>query len=180
MLAIASAWIPPISALPQSAYFVQLYVWMWTMFWKTSSGSPCFCLKPTTQVTFLLWQSADFFQLYVWMCIMFQKTYSESHCFCLKPTSQCTFTERILCSIVCLHVYSLLKNFLCEPLLLLESHQSVHFHRAHILFNCMFECEQCFEKLLLEAIVSAWSPPLKFLCYFDRAQTFFKFMFECE
>ena len=139
MRAIASAWIPPVSVLPQSAYFVQLFVWMWIMFWKTS-GSHCFCLKPTTQNTLLLWQSTYFVLSYVWMCILFWKTSSESNCFWLKPTSQCTFTERILWSIVCLIVYNVLKNFLCEPLLLLESHQSVYIHRAHILFNCMFEC----------------------------------------
>ena len=140
MRAIASAWIPPVSVLPQSAYFVQLYVLMWIMFWKTSSGSHCFCLKPTTQVTLLLWQSAHFFQLYVWMWIMFWKPSSGNPCFCLKPTTHWTFTERILCSIVCLNVYNVLKNFFRKQLLLIEAHQSVYFHRAHTLVNCMFEC----------------------------------------
>ena len=122
--AIGSAWSPPLSLLPQSAYFVQLYVWMGIMFWKTSSAS---------------------------------------HCFCFKPFTQCTFTDRIICSIVCLNVYIFLKNFLCEPLLLLEAHHSVHIHRAHILFNCMFECVECFEKLLLRVIASASSPSLSAL-----------------
>ena len=108
----------------------------------------------------VLSQSAYVVQLYVWMCIMSWKTYFESHCFCLKPTSQCTFTERILCSIVCLHVYNLLKNFFWKTLLLLEAHCSVYFHRAHTLFNCLFECVKSFGKLLLKTIASAWSLPL--------------------
>ena len=88
----------------------------------------------------VLSQSAYFVQLYVCMCIMFQKTSSERHCFCLKPTTQVTLTERTLFSIVCLNVFNVLKNFLCELMLLLEAHQSVYFHRAHNLFNRMFEC----------------------------------------
>ena len=52
MRAIASAWSPPLSVHSLSAYFVQLYVWMCRMFWKTSSASHCFCFKPTTQCTF--------------------------------------------------------------------------------------------------------------------------------
>ena len=99
--AIASTWSPPLTVLSQSAYFVQLFVWVCIMFWKTSS---------------------------------------ENHCFCLKPTTQFTFKERILCSIVCLNMYNVLKNFFWRPLLLLEAHCSVYFHRAHILFKCMFEC----------------------------------------
>ena len=49
---IASAWSPPLSVLPQRAYFVQLFVWMWIMFWKTSSESHCFWLKPITHCNF--------------------------------------------------------------------------------------------------------------------------------
>ena len=98
---IASAWSPPLSVPSKSAYFVQLYVWICIMFWKTSF---------------------------------------EGHYFCLKPTAQCTFTERILCSIVFLSVYNVLKNFFWKPLLLLEAHHSVYFHRAHILLDCIFEC----------------------------------------
>ena len=92
------------------------------------------------------------------MCTMFWKTSSASHCFCLKPTTQCTFTERKLCSIVCLNVYNVSQNFFRKPLLLLEAHCSVYFHRAHSLFNYMFEYVWCFEKLLLKAITPAWSP----------------------
>ena len=97
------------------------------------------------------------------MCIKFWKNLSESHCFCLKPTTQCTSTERTFCSIVCLNVYDVLKNFFWKPLLLLEDHHSLYFHRAHTLFNCMFGCVKCFEILLLEAIASAWSPTLSVL-----------------
>ena len=121
---IASAWSSPLSVLSQSKYFVQLFVWMCIMFWKTSS---------------------------------------ESHCFCLKPTNHCTFTERILCLIVCLNVYNVLKVFFWKRLLLLEAHDSLYFHRAHTSFNCMFECVYCFGKLLLKAIASTWSPPLSVL-----------------
>ena len=156
LLAIASAWSPPISVLLQKAYFVQVYVWMCIIFEKlflkpiASAGRP-----PLT----VLSRSAYFVQLYVWMCIMFWKTSTETHCFCLKPTTHSTFAERILCSIVCLNVYNVLKNFFWNPLLLLEAHHSVYFHRVHFLFNCMFENVKCFEKFLLEAIASAWSPP---------------------
>ena len=104
---------------------------------------------------------------------MFWKVSYASHCFCLKPTSQCTFTERILCSIVCLNVYNVLKNFFRKPLLPLEAHTLLSLilrykaisaslsllPRAHTLFNCMFECVECFEKLLLRVIASASSPP---------------------
>ena len=93
----------------------------------------------------------------------FCKTSSEKHCFCLKPTAQCTFTERIHCSNVCLNVYNVFKNFLWNPLLLLEAHHSLYFHRAHTLFNCMSECLYCFEKPLLKPSASAWSPPLTVL-----------------
>ena len=88
----------------------------------------------------VLSRSAYIIQLNVWLCIMFWKISSETHCSCLKPTTQCTFTERILCSIVCLNLYNVLKNFFCEVLLLLESNLSVYFHRAHTLFICMFAC----------------------------------------
>ena len=91
---------------------------------------------------------------------MFWKVSPESHCFCLKPTTQCTSTERKLCSVVCLSVYNVLKNFSPNPLLLLEAHHSMYIHRAHNFFNCMFECVQFFEKFLMRAIASAWSPPL--------------------
>ena len=97
------------------------------------------------------------------MCILFWKTSSEIHCLCLKPTTQFTFTEYIICSIVCLNVYNVLQNFFWNPLLLLEAHLSVYFHRAHTLFNCMFECVGCLEKLLLKPNASAWSPPLSVL-----------------
>ena len=99
--AITSAWSPLLSVLPQSAYIVQLFVWMCKKFWKTSS---------------------------------------ENHCFWLKPTTHCTFTERIRCSIVCLNVYNVLKNFFWKLIFLLEAHHSLYFHRALTLFNCMFEC----------------------------------------
>ena len=79
------------------------------------------------------------FNCMFWMCIMFQKNYSESHCFCLRPTAQCTFIERMFCSIVYLNMYNVLKNFFWKPLLLLEAHHSVYFHRAQTLFNCSFE-----------------------------------------
>ena len=85
-------------------------------------------------------QSACFLQLFVWMCKMIRKTSSGSHCFCLKPTIQCAFTDRILCSIVCLNVYNVLKNFFWKPLFLFEAHHSVYFDRAHTFFNCMFDC----------------------------------------
>ena len=75
----------------------------------------------------------------VWMCIMFWKYSPESYCFCLKPTTQCTFTERILHSLVCLNVSNVLKNSFWKPLLLLRARHSVYFHRANILFDCMFE-----------------------------------------
>ena len=88
----------------------------------------------------VLSQSAYFLHLYVWMCIMFQKTSSARHCFCLNHTTQWTFTERIHCSIVLLNVYNVWKKFFWKPLLLLEANHSVYFHRAHTLFNCMFEC----------------------------------------
>ena len=91
------------------------------------------------------------------------KPSSESHSFFLKPITHCTFTERILCSIVCLNVYIVLKNFFWKTLLLLEAHNSLYFHRAPSLFNCMFECVNCFEIFLLKAIASTWSPPLTVL-----------------
>ena len=97
------------------------------------------------------------------MCIKFWKTYSASHCFCLNPNIQFTFTERIHCSIVCLNVYNVRKKFFWKPMLLLEAHHSVYFHRMHTLFNCMFECVKCFKKLPLKAIASAWSPQLSVL-----------------
>ena len=122
--AIASAWSPPLSVLSQTAYFVQLYVWIFIMFWRPSPASLCFCLK---------------------------------------PKNQCTFTELIICSIVCLNVYNVLKNFSRNPSLLLEAHHSLYIHRAHTSFNCMFECVYCFEKNRLKAIASAWSPPLSVL-----------------
>ena len=97
------------------------------------------------------------------MCIIFQKTTSESHRSSLKPTPQCPSTERELCSVVCLNVYNVLKNFSRNPLLLLGAHHSLYIHRAHTLFNCMFACVKCFKKLLLKAIVSAWSSQRKLL-----------------
>ena len=117
---------------------------------------------------------------------MFSKNSSETHCYCLKPTTHCTFTEHLLCSIVCLKVYNVLKNLFCEPLLLLEAHHSVYFHRAHTLFNCMFESVYCLKKVLLKSIVSAWSPPLSVLsqiAYFVQLYvwmciTFWKFSSE--
>ena len=226
----ACAWSPTLTVLQQSAYFVQLYVWICIMFWKTTSEGHYFCLNPTTQCTFterilrsivclnvykvlknffwkpmllleaqcsvnfhrahtlfncmfecvycykkflqknfacawsptltVLQQSAYFVQLYVWIYIMFWKISSGSHCFCLKPTTQCTSTESIFCSVVCLNVYIDLKKFFRKALLVLEAHYSLYFNWVHILFNCMFEYVSCFEKLLLKAITSAWSPPL--------------------
>ena len=148
------------------------------MFQKNSSESYCFCLKPTAQCTFteriLCWIVC--LNIY----IMFWKISSENHCFCLKPTTQCTFTERIHCSIVCLNMYNVLKNLFCEPLLLVESHLSVYFHRAHTLFNCMFECVYCFEKILLKAITSSWSPLLNVLsqsAYFVELYAWIYIMF---
>ena len=140
--AISSAWRPPLSVHSQSAYFVRLYVWMCIMFWKKSS---------------------------------------ESHCFRLKPTTHCTFRERILCLIVCLNVCDVLKNFFWKPFLLLEDHHSVYIHRAHILFNCMFECVECFEKLLLRVIASASSPPLSVLsqsAFFGQSYVWMCIMFQ--
>ena len=128
-----------------------------------------------SQTLSVLPQSAYFVQLYVCMCIMFQKNSSATHCFCLKSTTQSTFTERIPCSIVCLNMYTVLKNFSWNPLLLLEGHHSLYFRGAHNLFNCMFECVYCFEKffwnslLLLEGHHSL---------YFRGAQTSFNCMFE--
>ena len=113
--------------------------------------------SPTPTV---LSQSAYFVQLYVCICLMFQKTSSASHCLCLKPTTQCTFTERMHCSIVCLNVYNVSKNFFWKTLFLLEAHHAVNFHRVHTLFNCIFECVLCFKKLFLKPIASAWGPPL--------------------
>ena len=107
------------------------------MFWITSSGNHCFCLKATTHCTFterILCSIVCLNMYNVW------KTSSESHCFWLKPITHCTFTERILRSTVCLNVYIVLKNFFWKPLLLPEAHHSLDFHRAHTLFNCMFEC----------------------------------------
>ena len=161
MRAIPSAWSPPLSLLSQSSFFVQLYVWMCIMFWKTSSENHCFWLKPITHCTF----TERILRSTVCLnCIMFWKTSSESHCFCLKPTTHWTFTERILCSIVCLNVCNVLNNFFWKPLLLLEAHHSLEFHRAPTLLNCMFECVWCFEKLLPKAIASDWSPSLSVLC----------------
>ena len=100
------------------------------LLWK-----PLLLLEAHAQRLSVLWESAYFVQLYVWRCIMFWKTSSESHCFWLKPITHCTFTERILRSTVCLNVYIVLKNFFWKPLVLLEAHHSVYFHRAHILFN---------------------------------------------
>ena len=206
---IASAWSPPLTVLSQSAYFIQLYVWICIMLWKTSSENHCFCLKPTNQCTFkerilflivclkeynvsmtsseshclclkpnthCTFTERTLVQLYGLICLMFWKNSSDSHCSCLKPTTQCTSTELILCSIVCLNVYIVLKknlkaiasawiprlsvllqrayfvqlyvwmcklflkNFFWKPLLLLEAHHSVYFHRAHTLFKYMFEC----------------------------------------
>ena len=207
---IASAWSPPLSVLSESAYFVQLYVWMCIILWRTSHASLCFCLKSKNQCTFtelIIWsivclnfynvlkkfsrnplllleahhslyihrahtsfncmfecvycfeeihvkaiasawspplsvlsQTAYFVQLYVWLCLIIWNFFSASHCFCLKPITQCNFKERILCSIVCLNVYNVLKNFFWRPLLLLEARPSVYFHRAHTLFNCIIEC----------------------------------------
>ena len=94
---------------------------------------------------------------------MFWKTSSEGHYFCLKPTAQCTSTERIHCSIVCLNVYNVLKNFFWKLIFLLEAHHSLYFHRALTLFNCMSEGVYCFENLLLKAIPSPWSPSLTVL-----------------
>ena len=109
------------------------------LLWK-----PLLVLEAHAQRLSVLWESAYFVQLYVWMCIMFWKTSSESHCFCLKPTTQCTLKELILCSIVYLNVYNVLKNFFRKPLLLIEAHHSLCFHWAHTSFNCMFECVYCF------------------------------------
>ena len=182
--AIASAWRQPLNVLSQSAYIVQLYVWMCKMFWQTSFETHCFCLKPTTHCTFTerilfsfvclneynvsmtssenqclclkpnthcTFTERIFVQLYGLLCLMFWKTSSDSHCSCLKPTTQCTFTELILCSIVCLNVYFVLKKIFWKPLLLLEAHHSVYFYRAHILCNCMFECVNCFWKTFSES-----------------------------
>ena len=128
------------------------------LLWK-----PLLLLEAHAQRLSVLRESAYFVQLYVWMCIMFWKTSSESHCFCLNPTTQYTFKVIILCSIVYLNVYKVLKKFFRKPLLLIEAHHSLYFHWAHTSFNCMFECVYCFEKLLLKAIGSAWSPPLSVL-----------------
>ena len=68
--------------------------------------------------------------------VMFLKTSSEIHCFCLKPTTQCTFTERILCSIVCLNVYNVLKDVffsLCNHELV--SYVVDHFGVSHNFFS---------------------------------------------
>ena len=56
-----------------------------------------------------------------------------------------------------------MKKFFWKTLLLLEAHHSVYLQRAHALFNCMFESVYCLKKILLKAIVSAWSPPLSVL-----------------
>ena len=135
--AIASTWSPPLTVLSQSAYFVQLYVRMCIMFWKTSSEGHYFCLKPTAQCTFterILWSIVS---LNVYNVL---KTSFESYCFCWKPTTQFTFTERILCSIVYLNVYDVSKEFFWKLLLLPEAHHSLYFHRSHTLFKCKFEC----------------------------------------
>ena len=126
-----------LSKLWESAYLVQLYVWICITFRKILPKAIASDWSPSLTVLSL---SAYFVQLNVWMCIMFWKTSSESNCFCLKPTTQCTFTERILCSIVCLHVYNVSKNFLWKPSFLLEAHHSSYFDRAHTFFNCLFEC----------------------------------------
>ena len=146
-------------------------------FKKTSSESHCFCLKPTTQVTLLLWQSAHFFQLYDWMWILFLKTSPGSPCFCLKPTTHWTFTVRILCSIVCFNVYKVLKNFFRKQLLLIEAHQSVYIQRAHtwsiVCLNVSIVLKNflCEPLLLLESQQSL---------YYHRAHILFNCMFECE
>ena len=109
------------------------------------------------------------------MCILFSKTSSESHCFCLKPTTQCTLTERTFYSIVCLNVYDVSISYFWKPLLLLEAHHSLDFHRAHIcsivslkVYNVL---KNFFRKplLLIEAHHSL---------YFQRAHTSFNCMFE--
>ena len=69
----------------------------------------------------------------------------------MKPTTHSTFTELILCSIVCLNVYIVLKKKIWKPLLLLEAHHSVYFYRGHTLCNCMFECINCFWKTASES-----------------------------
>ena len=172
--AIPSPWSPPLTVLSQSHYFVQLYVWMCIMFQKNFFCEALLLLEANHSVNFhrahtlfncvfecvgcfekfllkpiasawsppisVFSQNAYFVQFHVWMCIMFQKNSSESHSFSLKPTTHCTFTEPLLCSIICLNVYIVLKNFSWNPLLLLEAHHSVYFHRKHTLFNCMFEC----------------------------------------
>ena len=136
MRANASAWSPPLTLHSQSAYFVQLYVWICLVFWKTSSASHCFCFKPTTQCTFTERIICSIVSLNVSNVL---KNFFCESLLLLQPTTQCTFTERIICSIVCLNVYNVLENFLCELMLLLEAHHSLYIHRAHILFNCMFE-----------------------------------------
>ena len=133
---IATTWSPPLTVISQSAYFVQSYIWMCIMFQKNSSESYCFCLKPTTQCTFKERILCSIVRLNMYNVSM---TSSESHCLCLKPTTHCTSTDRILCSIVCLNAYNVLKNFFWKALLLLEAHHPLYFHRAHTLFNCMFE-----------------------------------------
>ena len=174
--AIASAWSPPLGIISQSAYFVQLYVCMCIMFWKTSSASRCFCFKPTTQCTF----TERIICLIVCMNVYnVRKSSSESHCFCLKPNTQCTFTERILCSIVCLLVYIVSKDFFWTPLFLLEAHHSSYFVTltertlfSIVCLNVNNVLKTFFWKplILLEAHHSM---------YFHRAHTLFNCMFEC-
>ena len=118
--------------------FVQFYGLICIMFWKTSSDCHCSCLKPTTQCPFTELIICSIVCLNVY--IVLKKIGSESHCFCLKPTTQCTSTGRIHSSNECLNVYNVFKNFFWNPLLLLEVHHSLYFHRALTLFNCMFEC----------------------------------------
>ena len=60
-------------------------------------------------------------------------------------------------------MYNVWEKFFLKPLLLLEGNHSMYFHRAHTLFNCMFECVKGFEKALLKPSASAWSPPLTVL-----------------
>ena len=158
--AIASAWSPHLSVLSQRALFVQLCFWMSIMFRKTSSESHCFCLKPTTQCTFTERI------LHSFVCLNVSNVLKKSFwkpLLLLRARHSVYFHRANILSIVCLNVYNVLKKFFWKPLLLLEVHDSLYFQRAQTLFNCIFECVWCFEKILLKAIASAWSPRLTVL-----------------
>ena len=135
---IASAWSPPLSVLSKSAYFCQLYVWKSIMFqWPLLKAIGC-AWSPTHIV---LSQSSYFVQLYVCMFILFwKKNILKAIASAWSPPLSVLLQSAYFVQLFVWMCKLFLKNIFWKPLLLLEAHHSVYFHRAHTLFKCMFEC----------------------------------------